>query len=136
MTYIAVGVAGVCGGLLRYALGLWLEPLAQSAAFPWATLVCNWSGSFLLAWLLARSNAVFRLSVPLRTALTAGFLGSFTTFSALSAETMQMLREGDWTLALLYVSLSLIGGLCFAGLGGRQTAGRKRQSSGTRRTGN
>lgn len=43
----------------------------------------------------------------MRTMLTIGFLGAFTTFSTFSYEAVALLRDGDWIRAVLYASLSL-----------------------------
>ncbi|MBI3933214.1 MAG: CrcB family protein, partial [Acidobacteria bacterium] len=46
-----------------------------------------------------------------RIALTIGFLGAFTTFSAFGYETFRLLEDGEWTYTSLYVSISVVGGL-------------------------
>ena len=43
----------------------------------------------------------------MRTMLTIGFLGAFTTFSTFSYEAVALLRDGDWIRAVLYAGLSL-----------------------------
>ena len=51
------------------------------------------------------------VSAEVRTMLTIGFLGAFTTFSTFSYETVALLRDGDWTRASLYTGLSFVLGL-------------------------
>ncbi|MPN30267.1 putative fluoride ion transporter CrcB [bioreactor metagenome] len=50
--------------------------------------------------------------------LTVGFLGAFTTFSALCRETVDLLGRGDYFFALAYMILSVVLGLlgAYAGI--------------------
>ncbi|WP_042463361.1 fluoride efflux transporter CrcB [Neobacillus dielmonensis] len=117
MNYLLVGIAGIIGALLRYLVGIyfghwWFHD------FPLATFIINMVGSFLLGWftnLLPR----FRLHPHVITALTTGLIGSFTTFSTFSVETVQLISTDKWGTALLYVLLSLWGGLLFSWIGYR-----------------
>jgi fluoride exporter len=113
-TVLLVAMGGAAGSVLRYLAGLWLAPL--SASFPWATLAVNVLGALLLGMLL-RYFAVADADQAMRLALTTGFCGGFTTFSALSAETVQLLQQGRAGRAFLYVALTLVLGLSATALG-------------------
>jgi CrcB protein len=117
--YIYVGIAGVLGALCRYAVGLAVEPFVSAALFPAATLFCNYSGSFALGWLSGGGAERMRLSGNGRSAVASGFVGSYTTFSAFSAETIHLLQTGDGGKALVYVLASLWGGLALAWIGNK-----------------
>ncbi|AGT33041.1 chromosome condensation protein CrcB [Geobacillus genomosp. 3] len=123
MVYLAVGIAGMIGALVRYGLGL-VVPAAHG--FPFATLVINWTGSFSLSWL----TVVFtrRPAWPpwLKTAVTTGFVGSYTTFSTLSVECVELLEHRQWGAAAVYIAASLFGGL-FAAWAGCAAAHLKRK---------
>lgn len=103
--YVALGSA--VGGVARYLLGGWIQQRAGTA-FPIQTLLINVTGSFLLGFLqrYALDSAV--ISPEVRTMLTIGFCGGYTTFSTFSFETVRMLEDGDWKRAALYMSLSVI----------------------------
>ena len=116
MNSIYIGIAGMFGALSRYAVSLVWSPV-ELGCFPWGTLGCNWLGSLMLGFI--GFAALKRLSARLRLAVAAGFIGSFTTFSALTYETMQLMRSGQGFQALSYVLLSLWGGLLCAWLGAR-----------------
>ncbi|GKU84163.1 MULTISPECIES: fluoride efflux transporter CrcB [Niallia] len=114
MIYFWVGIAGTLGAILRYMIGV---SLFTNSTFPYATLMINLIGSFLLAWLT--TNLFKRLSISpiIATTLGTGFVGSFTTFSTLSVETVNLFRAGNIVLGLSYVFVSIIGGLAMSRLG-------------------
>ena len=121
VTYFYVALGGSVGALLRYLLAGWVQQMAGEF-FPWGTLFVNVVGSFFLGFLYeaALSGAV---SPELRVFLAIGLLGSFTTFSTLSYETLAFLRDGAIGWALLYALGSLFLGVLAAlfgvWLGGR-----------------
>jgi CrcB protein len=118
MLYWLVGLGGVIGALLRYAvseMSIFL-PINDIAI---SVFVSNMIGSILLAWLFARLVAGGRISETIRVALGTGLLGSFTTFSALSLDIFAMLDRGQWLEAFMYVALNIIMGLSAAWLGWR-----------------
>ena len=103
--YVAIG--SILGGVLRYALGGWIQERAGTG-FPVQTLVINVTGSFLLGLFqrYALDSTVF--TPEIRTMLTIGFCGSYTTFSTFSFETVRMLQDGDWRRAGAYMGLSVM----------------------------
>jgi CrcB protein len=113
--WLAVAVGGLLGSELRFGLGL-LFPEAADAV-PWTTLGINVSGSFVLAALTTLWIARPHTSFWLRAALGPGFLGSFTTFSAVVFALDRQARDGYHVLWILYLGLSLILGLGAAALG-------------------
>lgn len=113
MVYLLIGIAGALGALTRYLIGL----LLFSSIFPFATLVVNLIGCYVLAFL---SSVVFqksKLSSTMKTAITTGFLGGFTTFSTFSIETVELFQQGNYISAVLYVSISILGGIVMTNLG-------------------
>ncbi len=107
--WIFVTVGGAAGALARYWLSGWVNA-AFAGFFPLGTLVVNVLGSLLLGFGMQAMEAL-PVSAALRTMLTIGFLGAFTTFSTFSYETVTLVRDGDWTRATLYTALSLVLGL-------------------------
>lgn len=110
-----VFVGGFFGGLARYALTLaWPAP---AGAFPWATFLINTSGAFALALLLVLVIDVLPPATYLRPALGTGFLGAFTTFSAVVTVVDHMAMSGRVSTAALYLGSSTVAGLSAASLG-------------------
>ena len=114
MVYLFVGIAGSLGAILRYLIGI---SLFTNSSFPYSTLIINLIGSFLLAWLTTRFFRRTSLSPAIATAIGTGFVGSFTTFSTLSVETVQLFQSGSIGLGILYVFVSLVGGMLMCRLG-------------------
>ena len=113
--YIAVGVGGVIGTILRYLISVQFmnNPLT---AFPWATLIVNITGAFLLTWIIFQPVFVRRLDPIIFVALTTGLLGSYTTFSTLILEATFLLHHHIIT-GVLYIGATIFGGLLACLLG-------------------
>ncbi|SDJ15429.1 fluoride efflux transporter CrcB [Salimicrobium halophilum] len=114
MIYLYIAIAGFVGAALRYMTGELF--FRQEAVFPFATLSVNIIGTFLLSWFTFRS---LKLPDNAKKAIGTGLLGSFTTFSTLSVETVDLVDKGALTSAFLYISVTIIGGLAAAVLGFR-----------------
>ncbi|MBX6363502.1 MAG: fluoride efflux transporter CrcB [Gemmatimonadetes bacterium] len=112
--------AGV-GGLVRYALGGWIQQ-AAGPGFPWGTLVVNVTGSLVLAFLYALLEG--SVAAPQwRAFLGIGFCGGYTTFSTFSYETLRLLQDAQWGRASWYVLGSVVLSLLAAAVGFRLAAG-------------
>lgn len=113
MKLLAVLLGGAVGTGLRVLLDTVLHH--DDSQFPWSTLIINLVGSFVLGFLIARVWP----SAPawLRLGLGTGVLGSFTTFSALVVSLLTLTQAGSALLAVLYLVVSLAGGLAVAFLG-------------------
>ncbi|HEX7065842.1 MAG TPA: fluoride efflux transporter CrcB [Bacillales bacterium] len=114
--YLLVGAAGMAGALLRYYVSIMIEP-GWMSGFPLGTFSANMIGSFVLGWFTTCIVALKKMPPPVLKAIGTGLIGSFTTFSTFSVETVELLQQGLWEAAFLYVFLSLAGGMLMAGLG-------------------
>ena len=113
---LAVLGGGLLGSAARGAVGLAMP--AASGEFPFATLIVNLAGSFLLGFYLARRQRAVSARWSLRF-WAIGALGSFTTFSTFSLEVLQLIDVGLVSTAVGYVLASTLGGLTVALLGDR-----------------
>ena len=105
MTAVAlVAVGGTAGVLARYGLTVWLQSI-------WTVAAINVAGSFLLAVLL---HVGVHLPHDVRTGLGIGFLGGFTTLSALTVQTVLETDGGRPGLAAAYLAVNVLGGLAAA----------------------
>jgi CrcB protein len=105
----AVFIGGVAGAMARAGV---VEALPHDPGnWPWATLLVNVAGAFVLGAVAARGAR--------RALLGQGFCGALTTFSTLQLELLQMLDAGRVGLALAYAAASLALGVAAAELGRR-----------------
>jgi CrcB protein len=92
----ALSVGGIVGVNVRYWLGVWMSRWA-SPQFPWATVVVNIAGSFLIGFLTV-ALARWLPHPNLRLLLITGFLGALTTFSTFENESLGLWERGQHAL--------------------------------------
>lgn len=111
LTLLQVAAGGAIGAAARFLTGQGFLRLGLSG-FPWATLAINVVGSFLMGLLVV----LLSQSGQIKTApfLLTGLLGGFTTFSAFSLETVQLIERGAFAPAAFYAAASV--GLSLAAL--------------------
>lgn len=109
-TIIGIALAGSLGTLARYGLEGAVSR-RTAGAFPWGTLAVNLVGSFLVGFLFTLLTDRLAVAPWLRSTVTIGFLGAFTTFSTLTFETYRLAEDGAHALALANALGSLAAGL-------------------------
>ncbi len=104
-TALIAGLGGFAGTMPRY----WINAIIKQAIFP-ATLFINLIGCCLIGMVMSYSwkNEEWKILFGI------GFCGGFTTFSAFARENVQLMQKGKFLLALVYVLLSVSGGLAAA----------------------
>jgi CrcB protein len=115
---VLLALGGGAGANARFYLGRWVaewQARHGGVVFPWGTFVINVSGSALLGLLaglcLGHADPARRVWYVL---LGTGFCGGFTTFSTFSVETLDLVRDERFGLALLYALGSVAAGLAAA----------------------
>ena len=117
---LLVMIGGAIGAGFRYHVGsVALRNLGPG--YPYGTLIVNLLGGLLmgvLAGTLVKAPLAGGQGEPLRLFLGVGVLGGFTTFSAFSLETVNMLMRGEPIPAVAYTLASVVGSvlMLFAGL--------------------
>jgi len=111
-----IACGGAFGAVMRFLIANATERLVSgraAAAFPVGTLTVNLVGCMLIgigaAFLTGADDAAAK--EPWRMLLLVGVLGGFTTFSTFGLETVTLLQERQWMLAIMYVLASNIGGI-------------------------
>jgi CrcB protein len=112
-TALLVGVGGFLGSIGRHLIGVSVPPNLGGLPFP--TMVVNVIGSLLIGALAGLGES--RLGTEAWSFAVIGCLGGFTTFSALSLETLTLMRAGHAGIAALGVLLQVGVGLAAAWLG-------------------
>jgi len=110
MAYLAVGIGSALGGMGRF----WIAGLIGQRcgdAFPWGTILVNVTGSLAIGVLAALAGTDDRLPAKLSPLAAqffmAGICGGYTTFSAFSLQTLELIQAGNWPQAGANVALSV-----------------------------
>ncbi|AXX96211.1 MULTISPECIES: fluoride efflux transporter CrcB [Arcobacter] len=113
-TILAIGFGGFLGAIARaYAVHFTNKHIPLE--FPLGILLVNLIGSFIIGVLFAYFSH-YTVSMNLKAFLTTGFLGALTTYSTFAIETYLLFGTSIY-LAILNISLNLIGTILFAGSG-------------------
>ena len=111
MSAVLVGIGGVLGSIVRFALSKRISR-ASNSAYPLGTFLINVSGALLLG-IVAALNVPDSLSLLFAT----GFLGAYTTFSTFMYEGFTLFEGGCQRQSVLYMASTLALGLLFFALG-------------------
>lgn len=115
-SYLIVALGGAVGAISRFGFSGWVASHIPGWSFPLPTLLVNVLGCFIAGALTGSAERWNILSPELKLLFFTGILGGFTTFSAFSLESMLLLKKDEFFIALLYIVLSVVGGLmAFAG---------------------
>tara|TARA_B100001971_G_scaffold78694_1_gene72507 strand:- start:102 stop:476 length:375 start_codon:yes stop_codon:yes gene_type:complete len=109
LIYVASG--GAVGAVLRYLTSNFYKFYFPN--FPIGTLFINFIGSFLIGILASNLESRGTSYIFIKYFLIIGILGSFTTFSTFSLETIQLVNDKKLFLSLVYILLSI--SLCIFG---------------------
>ncbi len=101
-------VGGALGSGARHAVNVGFGRWVGSGGFPWWTLSVNVVGCCLMGVLVEVLAQKFSGSQEMRTFFATGVLGGFTTFSAFSLETLQLVQRGSIGAAGAYAVASLV----------------------------
>lgn len=112
ITFLAVGIGGGLGTLLRYLINI----QTVTHLFPLGTLFENLLGSFLLG-LLTGWIIHLKFNEVLKTGLGVGFCGGFTTMSTLAADVNSLIINEYWLFVSVYLGTSIFGGVALAFIG-------------------
>jgi len=112
--WVAVAVGGALGSMARFWLAGAMAALT-GPRFPWGTLLINVVGSFVIGLVAGFTLTPGRIGMhpDIRIFLMTGICGGFTTFSAFSLQTLELLQGGEFVPALGYVAGSVV--LCVIG---------------------
>ena len=107
---LAVFAGGFCGTIARALLSMLIQAQFGNG-WPYDILLINLTGAFLIAFFTTLADATFLIGPTRRLFINVGFLGAYTTFSSLVLGDMLQFQKGHWFPGLLYLALSIIGGI-------------------------
>ncbi len=117
---VCVAIGSALGGATRFFCS-GLVARAVGETFPWGTLVVNVTGSFAIGVAAGLAQHAGWLARPWAwDGAVTGFLGSYTTVSSFSLQTLALVNDGEWRRAGRNVAWSLAGciGAVTLGYGG------------------
>ncbi len=106
-TLLFIAFGGAFGAVLRYGASNWVYAML-GRGFPYGTLFVNVTGSLLIGLLSVIMLQRLSIGPEWRAAVLVGVLGSFTTFSTFSLETLNLLEQGELFAALTNILLSVV----------------------------
>jgi CrcB protein len=103
-TWFWVALGGALGSMARFWMATAVAALT-GPQFPWGTLLINILGSFVIGWFGVLTGSRGAVSVPpdIRIFVMVGICGGFTTFSAFSLQTLELLQSGEILRAGFYI---------------------------------
>ena len=104
--WLLVGLGGFVGAILRYWISGWIQ--SGFVTFPVGTLAVNFLGSLVLSLIMYASQYRGLLGEEARIFLAIGVLGSFTTMSTFSLESMKLLEQSEHMM----FGLNIVGTVC------------------------
>jgi len=115
-TYLAIGIGGFIGAILRaYTAGVVNHAFKHD--IPFGTLTVNLIGSFILGLLIGLIQFSAIQNPYLKSLLTTGMMGAFTTFSTFAVESFFLMKNGLIMESLVYISLNVVGSIILAAAG-------------------
>jgi CrcB protein len=122
-TWLAVAAGGALGSLARFWLAAAMTAVT-GPRFPWGTLLINVVGSAIIGLVAAVTLQPARVAMhpDLRVFLMVGVCGGFTTFSAFSLQTLELVQSGDMWPAAGYIASSVV--FCLVAVWGGWLLGR------------
>lgn len=107
-TCLLVALGGALGTVARYVVGELTQPISRT--MPWGIIIINIAGSFVIGFFgtLTLANGKYPVSEHVRLFVMVGLCGGFTTFSAFSLQTLDLIRAGALGRAAANVVLSVV----------------------------
>jgi len=112
ITCLYVVIGGAIGTFARYAISVLALPISRD--LPWGTIIINISGCALIGFFgtLTLAGGRYPVSENMRLFVMTGICGGYTTFSAFSLQTLDLMRGGATGRAIINVVTSVV--LCVA----------------------
>lgn len=107
---LIAGCGGFVGTCLRYLTGILCNNVFHGF-FPWATVVVNLIGCFIIGLSLGLIEKTHILTPNENILLVVGFCGGFTTFSTFANDIFVIASKGNWCVAVGYIAISVVLGI-------------------------
>jgi len=108
---LLVGAGGFIGAVLRYFVSGFVQDWSKSIDFPYGTMAVNVAGCLFIGMLSQLIDIQAGITAEMRLLVMVGLLGSFTTYSTFSNETLTLLKDQQLVLAFMNMGMHLLLGL-------------------------
>ena len=109
MSILMISIGGALGASSRYLMSSFLNNYSI-LSFSIVTLVVNIIGCFFIGFYISETSEV--ISENIKNFFIIGFLGSFTTFSAFTKESLELYQTFGMTNSFLYILVNVL--LCLS----------------------
>jgi len=110
INYVAIFIGGGLGSLCRYGISKFSTSFFDGN-FPLGTFISNTLSCGVLAFSVIMFANKVDANTALKLFLITGFCGGFSTFSTFSIETFELLKSGNYLIAILNILISVIVGV-------------------------
>lgn len=114
--FLIISAGAILGANVRYWIGDWAAQ-KFGASFPYGTFIINLTGSLLIGFFLTLTTERLMIDPRWRLLIAVGFLGSYTTFSTFTYESLNLLFNGQWLIGLINFFGSTFLGILAVGVG-------------------
>jgi len=114
--YAMIALGGALGAIARYQVTAVVQA-RMPGAFPWGTFVVNITGCLAMGIVMTLLSERMTMHPSWRFLIPVGFIGAYTTFSAVEFETFRAVTEGAVLIGAANAIGSIVAGYAALWLG-------------------